>query len=124
MKLTRVIAALVGAFLVVLGLWAFLGPRSFYDQIALFPPYNRHMLHDIGAFQAGLGVTLLLAVRWGDALGVALAGVASGSALHAASHWWDRDLGGKSTDPYVLTVFAAVVVVAAAGRARGRGIDR
>ena len=120
MRLSRVIAALVGLFLVALGLWSFLGPRSFYDQLATFPPYNRHLFHDIGAFQVGLGAVLLLAVRWGDALGVALTGVGIGAALHAAAHWWDRDLGGKSSDPYLLSVLALVILAAALARARAR----
>ena len=120
MKLSRVIALLIGVFLVVLGLWAFFGPRSFYDQLATFPPYNRHLLHDIGAFQFGLGATLLIAMAWADALGAALAGVGAGAVLHAAAHWADRDLGGKSSDPYLLTLLAVVIVAAALARARSR----
>lgn len=120
MKLSRVIAVLVGVFLVVLGLWAFFGPRSFYDQLATFPPYNRHLLHDIGAFQFGLGATLLIAIAWADALGAALAGVGAGAVLHAAAHWADRDLGGKSSDPYLLSLLAVVIVAAALARARTR----
>jgi len=119
-KLSRVIAVLVGVFLVVLGLWAFFGPRSFYDQLATFPPYNRHLLHDIGAFQFGLGATLLIAIAWADALGAALAGVGAGAVLHAAAHWADRDLGGKSSDPYLLSLLAVVIVAAALARARTR----
>jgi hypothetical protein len=119
-KLSRVIALLVGVFLVVFGLWAFFGTRSFYDQIATFPPYNRHLIHDIGAFQVGLGATLLIAVAWADALGAALAGNGAGAFLHAAAHWWDRDLGGKSSDPYVITLLAAVIVAAALARAGSR----
>jgi uncharacterized membrane protein len=117
-KLSRLIAGLVGVFLVVFGLWAFFGPRSFFDQVATFPPYNRHLLHDIGAFQVGMGLALILAVRWADALSVALAGVGAGATFHAAAHWWDRDLGGKSSDPYVLTALALVLVVAALARRR------
>jgi hypothetical protein len=30
-------------------------PHSFYDNVATFEPYNRHFLHDIGAFTIGLG---------------------------------------------------------------------
>lgn len=29
------------------GVWAFAAPRSFYEVIATFPPYNVHFLHDV-----------------------------------------------------------------------------
>lgn len=120
MKLSRTIAVLAGLFLIGLGVWAFVDPHSFYLRIAHFPPYNRHFLHDAGAFQIGLGATLLLALRWSDGLKAALTGVGIGAAFHAASHWWDRSLGGKSSDPYVLTIFALVLVIAAQARSSGR----
>jgi hypothetical protein len=120
MKLSRLIAVLAGAFFVAFGLWAFLGARSFYDQIATYPPYNRHLIHDIGAFQVGLGAALFAAISWSDSLGAALAGVGAGSALHAVAHWWDRDLGGKSSDPYVISALAVVILVAAVARSRSR----
>ena len=115
---TRAVAAAVGLLLVALGLWAFLGPHSFYEQIALWPPYNRHLFHDVGAFQAGLGATLLAAVFVGDALLAALSGVAVGSIIHAISHFIDRGHGGRATDPAALSVLAAVIVGAAILRAR------
>jgi hypothetical protein len=115
-----VVAALTGVFLVAFGLWAFFATRSFYDQIATFPPYNRHLIHDLGAFQLGLGATLLIALRWSDALGAALAGNGAAATVHAGAHWWDRSLGGKKSDPYILTLLAAVIVVAAIARARSR----
>ena len=120
MKGSRIVAALAGWLLVVLGLWAFFAARSFYDQLATFPPYNRHFLHDVGAFQFGLGATLLIALRWSDAIGAALAGNGAGAALHAASHWWDRALGGKKTDPYLLTALAVVLIAGAHARWRSR----
>ena len=58
------ITGAAGLIFVALGLWALVSPSAFYDRIALFPPYNRHFLHDVGAFQIGLGMTLLLALRW------------------------------------------------------------
>ena len=118
MTFPRIIAAVAGLFLVVFGLWAFFGPQSFFDQIATFQPYNRHLIHDIGAFQFGAGATLLFALAWADAAGAALAGVAAGSALHAAAHWLDKDLGGRSSDPYFLTALAVVIAAAAVMRRR------
>jgi len=120
-KFARVVAVAGGLFLVVLGIWALIDPRSFYEQLATFPPYNRHFMHDVGAFQVGLGVTLLIALVWADALGVALAGVGVGAALHAVSHWVDRDLGGRSSDPYTLSILAIAFLVAAGMRHRSQG---
>ena len=118
MKFPRYVAAASGVFLIAFGLWAFFDPHSFFEQIATFKPYNRHLMHDIGAFQFGLGATLLIALAWTDALAVALAGAGAGSVLHAAAHWWDRDLGGRSSDPYTLTFIAIVILVAGAMRHR------
>jgi hypothetical protein len=120
-RLVVVITAVAGLFFVALGVWAFVSPSSFYDQIALFPPYNRHFLHDAGAFQIGLGATLLLALWSRDALLVALLGTGAGAAAHAVSHVIDRDLGGRSLDPVSLTVLAVVIVLAALLRWRPAG---
>jgi hypothetical protein len=110
----RVVVFVVALFFIVLGLWALVSPQSFYDTLATYPPYNKHLFHDVGAFQAGIGSTLLFAMFRRDALGVALAGTSVGAVLHAISHFIDRDLGGKSTDPYLLSALALVVVLATA----------
>src|SRR5712691_3400738 len=116
-SLIHLVTVAAGVFLVALGLWAFFDPQSFFDEVALFPPYNEHLLHDVGAFQVGLGATLLLALVWkSDALLAALAGVAIGSVVHFISHVEDTDLGGRGSDPYTLGAFAAVLVVAAVWR--------
>src|SRR5688572_4680738 len=77
-RLARGIALLAGLFFLGFGLWAFFDPRSFYEQIATYPPYNKHFLHDAGAFQIGIGATLLLALQWKDGLAVALGGATAG----------------------------------------------
>lgn len=112
-----VIAGAVGIFLMVLGLWSFFDPQSFYDELATFPPYNRHFLHDIGAFQIGLGASLLVSLVWRwDALFVALAAVGIGSVFHFVAHVLDDGLGGRSSDPFSLGILAGVIVLAAAWR--------
>ena len=111
------VAAAFGAFTLALGLWAFFDTSSFYGQLAEFPPYNRHLLHDIGAFQIGLGVTLLLALLWRtDALLAVLAGAATGAVFHWIAHVADEGHGGRDSDPYTLGIIAAVVVLAAVWR--------
>jgi hypothetical protein len=110
----RFITAFGAAFTLAFGIWALADPRSFYDQIATYPPYNTHLLHDIGAFQAGIGATLLFGLLRRDALGVVLAGTSVGAVLHAVAHIMDQDLGGKSTDPVLLSIFAAAILIATA----------
>lgn len=117
-KIARGIALLGGLFFVGLGLWAFFDPRSFYEQLATYPPYNRHLFHDIGAFQVGIGAALLLALTWKDALAVAFGGAAAGSVVHAISHFIDKDLGGKDTDPWFLSFLAAVILIGLVARRR------
>lgn len=89
-------ASLGGVFMLVFGLWAFFAPVSFAAFVAF--PYNRHLVHDAGAFQIGIGVALLLALVWADSLAVALGGFVAGSGFHLASHAMDRHLGGHDTD--------------------------
>jgi hypothetical protein len=107
-------AILAGAaFFVVVGAWALGAPASFYHHVASFPPYNRHFLHDVGAFQLGLGAALLLALTaWSGRL-VALWAVTVASVLHAVSHVLDRDLGGRGSDPVLLSLAAAAFLLVA-----------
>jgi hypothetical protein len=95
-----------GLFMLVLGIWAFFAPASFADFVAF--PYNRHLLHDVGAFQIGIGTTMLLALMWTDGVMVVLAGYVVGSGFHLLSHILDRHIGGHSYDPLVLSVMVAV----------------
>jgi hypothetical protein len=111
---SRVITAFVGVGMLALGIWALIDPRSFYEQIATYPPYNVHLFHDVGAFQTGIGATLLLALIRRDVLTVVLVGTSVGTVLHAVSHIVDRDLGGKSTDPFALSLIAVATLVATA----------
>lgn len=107
---------LAGLFFLAPGIWAFAAPHSFYDQVATFPPYNRHLLHDIGAFQIGIGVALLLALRWSDAPFAALSGAGVAASVHVISHIIDRDLGGDGGQTGVFAVLAVLLLVAAALR--------
>jgi uncharacterized membrane protein len=115
--MSRGLAVLLGLQFVALGAWAMVQPRSFFDTVARFEPYNQHFLQDIGAFQVGLGAVLLLAA-WrprADGLTMALLGVGIGAALHAVSHVVGRDLGGNPTADIPLLVAIAVLTLLAAG---------
>jgi hypothetical protein len=98
--------------------------RRSFAQFIDFAPYNEHLLHDVGAFQIGIGATLLLALLWNDALAVALAGFVVGGGVHTVSHIVDRRLGGHSFDPWALGALAVVGAIALAIRLRPtRGCD-
>ena len=88
-------ATLAGGFLVAFGVWAMFAPVSFFDQVATFEPYNRHLIQDIGAFQIGLGLVLLLGAMLADSMATALIGVGIGSLAHTGSHLLGLDLGGR-----------------------------
>ena len=119
-----IVAGVVGVTFVVLGLWAFAAPQSFFDTIATFEPYNAHFLHDVGAFMLGLGATLLLATRMTDGLGVALWGASVGNAFHLLSHIMDTDLGGKPATDIPFFAVIALVLLAAAWSRTHRGAAR
>ena len=117
-RTVRAFAIAAGLLTIALGLWCFLAPQSFYDQIAHWPPYNQHLLHDIGAFQMGLGAVLLAGAFIRDGLLVGLTGGAVGSVMHAIAHVIDRGKGGRATDPAALGVLALLLVIAAVLRYR------
>jgi uncharacterized membrane protein len=111
---TRTVAAVGAAAFLVVGVWAFADPESFFDQVATFEPYNQHLIQDIGAFQIGLGAVLLLAVLVPeqDTVAVALLGAGAGSAVHVVSHIIGHDLGGTpETDIPVFIALTLLLVV-------------
>ena len=79
---TRVVGAVVGAFYLVTGAWAFLAPMSFFSSVATFAPLNIHLLHDVGAFQVGLGLALTAPVALRAPLRASLIAVLGASLLH------------------------------------------
>ena len=97
-RFIRAVTLAGAAVFILAGAWAFLGRGSFYERVAHFPPYNRHFLHDVGAFQLGLGTALALGLAGWDGRRVALWTVAVASVLHAASHIIDQDLDGRGTE--------------------------
>jgi uncharacterized membrane protein len=116
-----VLAIVLGCLWLALGVWALAQPESFYSTIAPFVPYNRHLVHDLGAFQIGLGAALLLAARWSDGLIVAFgANVFAGSA-HVLSHVLDSQLGGHSYDIPNLILLVLLPLAGLVLRARAIG---
>ena len=103
-------------FFALNGVWAFPSPRSFFDTLAHWTPYNAHFLRDAGAFSFGIAGALIGALR-GSATTSALVGAAVGAGAHAISHVIDAGRGGRASDPYLLVGFAIVLAVGA-GAAR------
>lgn len=109
-KVARGVALAVGITFTLSGLWAFLAPQSWFDNIGNYPPYNKHFVHDLGAFQLGLGGMALLSLMWKAPLLAALAANGIAAIFHFASHVIDRDLGGRATDPIMLGLFTLLVL--------------
>ena len=86
---------LIGLLTAAIGLWCLLDPRSFAGSVGF--PAHEHFVHDVGAFQVGLGVMLLLALIWSDALATVLAGYIVGNTVHTVNHIVDLDLGGSAS---------------------------
>jgi hypothetical protein len=101
--------------MIFFGVWAFSAPKSFADFID-YAPYNRHLIHDVGAFQIGIGVTLLLALVWDDVLVVVLIGFVVASGLHTLSHQIDRHIGGHGSDVAVLGVLTVLGLLGLSAR--------
>ncbi len=107
------IALVVGGFYLVVGAWSFLVPGGFFATVATYAPYNVHFLHDVGAFQVGLGLALVLPAALGVWLRPALIAVLGASVLHLLAHLEDVGLGGHpSTDLPALALIAVALAVA------------
>jgi PPOX class probable F420-dependent enzyme len=113
------VTALVGAATAGIGIWCLIAPTSFAHVVGFGP--HLHFLHDVGAFQLGLGVTLLLALIWADALATALAGFIVANTVHTVNHFIDLDLGGSVAQAWALGAVSAALIVAFVLRLRQLG---
>ncbi|MFN8132765.1 MAG: hypothetical protein U0R70_14560 [Solirubrobacteraceae bacterium] len=110
--------------LVTPGLWLFAGlnlalavwmaadPRSFYDTIADFGPYNPHDLRDVATWQAAAGLALAGAARWPAWRVPVLAFVAVQSGLHTVNHL--ADVGAAATTAMGVFDVASLALATAA----------
>ncbi|PWR12683.1 PPOX class F420-dependent oxidoreductase [Micromonospora sicca] len=118
-RIVRILVALLGLAAMVIGVWALVAPSSFSSAVD-FPP-SEHFVHDVGAFQLGIGTTLLLALIWSDALAVALAGYLVGGVAHTVSHVVDGDVGGSAVQTWLVLLLAVLSLVALVFRLRELG---
>ena len=100
----------VGISQLVIGVWAFVAPGSFYDVIATYPPQNDHFLKDIGSWNVALGAAAVYAARK-PSWHVGMLGVLTLQyVLHGISHAIDIDVA----DSDAMGVFATVLQFATA----------
>jgi PPOX class probable F420-dependent enzyme len=113
------VTGVAGLLTLAAGVWSLASPSSFAEAVAF--PNAEHFLHDLGAFQIGIGATLLLALGWKDGLALALTGFLVGNSIHAVNHAVDLDLGGHAADPWALGLVSVLVGAALMVRLRELG---
>jgi Pyridoxamine 5'-phosphate oxidase len=113
------VTLLAGLFMTAAGVAALLAPSWFADAAGF--PRHTHFVHDAGAFQLGIGITLLLAVAWRDGPALALAGLLMANTVHTINHAVDLDLGGRGSDPWGLAALSLLTAVALVVRLRQLG---
>ncbi|PRX46597.1 PPOX class probable F420-dependent enzyme [Prauserella shujinwangii] len=101
------------------GAWSLAAPASFAEFAGF--EVHVHFLHDLGAFQLGLGAGLLLALVWADALATVLAGFLLANTVHTVNHVVDLDLGGAPWQAWVLGAASVLLALALVLRLRALG---
>ncbi|MGH2985788.1 MAG: hypothetical protein ACRDLO_03755, partial [Solirubrobacterales bacterium] len=87
----RTAVGALGVFHLVLGLYMFLFPASFYFRIGTYGPENTHYVGDVSTFVLAIGVGLLLAVGRPSWRAPVLAVAALWYGFHALNHLLDID---------------------------------
>lgn len=118
--LPLVVTLLAAVVMLVDGFWALTAPESF-AEFADFE-FHEHFEHDLGAFQIGTAVTLLLALVWSDTLATVLAGFGVLNTIHAVNHLTDLDLGGTVGQAVWLALLSVAVFAALVVRIRQLGL--
>jgi len=110
---------LIGAAsMIAVGVWCRVDPAGFADWAGW--PHHEHFMHDAGIFQIAVGLMMLMAVWWRDAVSVGLAGFVFTNAFHAHNHYVDRADGGRDGDWIQLLALAALGGVALTLHIRSR----
>jgi PPOX class probable F420-dependent enzyme len=113
------ITALIGVLTAGIGVWCLIAPGPFAEFVGF--PGNEHFAHDVGAFQVGLGLMLLLALIWSDALATVLAGYIVANTVHTVNHIVDLDLGGSALQAWALGAASVALAIAFLMRLRQLG---
>jgi hypothetical protein len=83
-------------------LLTFFAPQWFFQYIAHFPPFNEHLLADIGAFNAPIGVGLLFAAFAPERHGLLIGLAGCANLFHTYSHLRDSHLHMPPNMPVVM----------------------
>jgi hypothetical protein len=102
----RPLLLVAGAYHLALGALMVIAPRTFFDEIAAYGPYNDHYLRDVATFYLAFGVVLLLAVRQRSWQVPVLFLCLVQYGLHLLNHLWDV----AETEPGWLGPVNAVVI--------------
>jgi hypothetical protein len=115
--------AILAVFQGVIGVWALLAPASFYRSfpmsghawVSLLPPYNEHLIRDVGELSLALTVVLTAAAATGQRLlsAVAVGALAVYTVPHAVFHALHLE-GFGTVDAVAQTVGFAVQLLVAA----------
>ena len=85
-RYVEVILIVFGVYSVLLGLFMFIAPGTFFDSLGSFGARNDHYIFDNASFEFPLGLMMLAAVRWSSWRVPALTFAALHWGLHALSH--------------------------------------
>jgi hypothetical protein len=80
---------IAGAYHLVLGAFMVVAPRTFFEEIAAYGPYNDHYIRDIASFYLAMGVMLVLAAGRRAWQVPVLAFCLIQYAFHVLNHVWD-----------------------------------
>lgn len=126
----RVVLAVLAFSALSVGILASFAPRSFYDDfplgatwVALLPPYNEHLVTDVGGFQLAFGLLFAYAA-WRPARELVVPLCAAwlvSQVLHLLFHVTHLQDFGVGDAVAQTAALAAVVVLPAAAIALSRG---
>ena len=135
--MTTWIVAILGVLHLTWGVGAVAAPRWFFDNFpgfgrhwtAAYPPYNEHLMTDVGAAFLALGVILVIAAGMRDrkVTNVVLIGLLVFSTAHLVFHSRDRgsltgaDLAASLTALAVGVVVPAFILIVNWARSLRRG---
>jgi hypothetical protein len=116
-RYVEVILVIFGVYSVVLGLFMFIAPGTFFDTLGSFGIRNDHYIFDNASFELPLGLMMLAALRRPSWRAPALAFATLHWALHALSHIIDPHHAAGETIGWleaaglvVTTVFLAIAL--------------
>jgi hypothetical protein len=78
-----------GAYHLALGAFMVVAPRTFFDEIAAYGPYNDHYIRDLASFYLAMGVALVIAAGRRSWQVPVLFFCLLQYALHVLNHVWD-----------------------------------